>query len=145
MNGPNPSKPARACDSEIFDVLLQAMAQYNQRFVSGALTTTGALLVAIGWLLTSADAQKYFAQNRTIAAVFVGAIVPLIYIYCSALYRAYRVNHEAHRQLQNLNYMEKKYYSFHLLPPRFLVFGIFLNVWHYFVVAWLVAQHAKLF
>ena len=132
---------AKATESEKFKTLLETLEKYNQRYVSAVLSVTGALLIVIGWLLNAANVKSLFATSLPATLIVIFITIPLIYAYWFSMLRVYRVNHDAYASLNMLDYMEEKYYSHHLLPRKYLLLGIGINVWHYIFIAGLVANH----
>jgi len=68
----------------------------------------------------------------------IAVIVFLGYVYWSSLTRVYRVNRDAYKKLRALAYMEESFYEPDLLPIRFYVFGLVINLWNYGLIAALI-------
>jgi len=128
----NPSRKER------FDVLRDTLRSHNERFVRGVLGVTTALLVVIGWLLTTEPALKQFKSNTVLTIMCVSAILCLAYIYWSSITRVYRVNQDAYQKLRALAYLEEEYYEHDCLSRRYYVFGLAINVWNYILIAALI-------
>ena len=123
---------------ERFTLLYNTLEKYNERFVSASMTTATALIVVIGWVLTSANVQAFF-KGSTIGVLITSlAVVVLICVYWNSMFRVYEVNKKTFKMLIDLDYLDKTIYEHHELPTRYLYFGIGLNVWLYLVIVALI-------
>ena len=124
-----------------FDLLYGTLEKYNQRYVTASLATAGVLMVIIGWLLTEQVAQDFFKGKPITTSIFVFIIIPfLIYAYVSPMLRVFNVNQEAYCKIQELKYMDEKYYEHHKLSISYKYFGIILNVSNYVIIGILVSN-----
>jgi hypothetical protein len=130
----------QASCKERFELLHSTLSSYNERYVKAVLTVTGALLVIIGWLTTSQRVFELFRSSAILSSACVAVIAFLIYVYCSTLSRVYRINHVVYEKLRSLAYVDQDYYRHDLLPRRYHLFGLAINIWNYALIAALIAN-----
>jgi len=123
---------------ERFKLLYNTLEKYNERFVSASMTTATALIVVIGWVLTSANVQAFFRDSIIGVLITSVAVAVLIGVYLNSMFRVYDVNKKTFKMLIGLDYLDKTIYEHHELPTRYLYFGIGLNVGLYLVIIALV-------
>jgi hypothetical protein len=99
-----------------FDNLHASLVEYYERFISVGLSSVGFNLLVIGWVVSSASAQKFFRTHPP--AVVLGVIVlsgaALGYVLLSL--RICALLDKLKTQLKELNYMPKQYYEFRSPP-----------------------------
>jgi hypothetical protein len=100
-----------------FDVLHQALVEYQQRIISTGLSGTGFILVVIGWLATSTNLHEFLRASPS--ARWGGALALLLALaaYLLLARRALRNMHDVKRRLDELKYLPESYYAFRLPPP----------------------------
>jgi hypothetical protein len=86
------SKEDSESKQERFKLLYNTLEKYNERFVSASMTTATALIVVIGWVLTSANVQAFFRDSIIGVLITSVAIAVLIGVYLNSMFRVYKVN-----------------------------------------------------
>ena len=131
-------KEESATKQELFMLLYNTLEKYNERFVSASMRVAAALIVIIGWLLTSDNVQAFFKGSIIGVLISSIAVFVLIGVYWNSMFRVYKVNQDTFKMLSDLDYLDKAIYKHHELPARYFYFGIGLNVWLYLVIVALV-------
>lgn len=93
-----------------FDLLQKQLSQLQTTYLQFAIWTVGALLVAIGWIMTSEKAREFLTKNRprlvampTIAVTWVLDTVSLVWAHFQSMSLVVAIDH--------LNYVESEYYQ----------------------------------
>lgn len=130
----------RATRPEQFNILYQTLEKYNERFVKASMAVTTALLVVIGWLLTSNIALGIFSDNLAATVTAMLVIAALICVYFVSMCRVYDVNQIVYKKLRALEYMDDEYYIHHRLPLVYKHFGLWVNIGLYLSLALLIVD-----
>lgn len=110
-----------------FDILHQALVEYQQRMISTGLSVAGFILVVIGWLVTSSNVQKLL-HDKPRSRVEGAAILLLALIaYLMLSFRVLHAMRALKTTLDELRYMPEAYYGFRLPPPWAAVTFMMLN------------------
>ena len=136
----------QANNEKIFDILIDTLEKYNQRFVTASVTIASVLLVIIGWMLTEDKVESFFGDSLIATIIYLCFFMPFqILAYAAPIRRVFRINHLVYNELTSLNYMPKKYYEHHKLPNYYLPTALVLNIGNYLIIGILVADaHWKL-
>lgn len=72
-------------DNEIFTMLMDATKQNYQNFLHSVWTALGAIMVAIGWLLTSKVARDHIATQPALKSIIILIIGAFLVVHVSVL------------------------------------------------------------
>jgi hypothetical protein len=81
-----------ASGKEVFDLLLTSLKDNKTVHINIIWSTMGLQIVAIGWLLTSEDAQQYLAKYKEIARLSLFAIGILLFAHIGMVYDGFNVS-----------------------------------------------------
>lgn len=131
----------KATISDQFTILYETLEKHNERYVKGSMSVTALLLVVVGWLLNPENIQKIFSGNIWVTLGALLLIAGLIWVHHMSMVRIYDVNHRAYKLLNELNYMDQKFYNHHKITNKTKHFGLWINCGIYIVIGILIAKN----
>ena len=104
-------KKEQASSKEQFELLHGVLIKYYDGLFDGFMKAAGVLIIVAGWVATSDSLSSLL--NRSVWLRYFGvAIVTSAYaLYMRVSYSAYKISGEAFRLLEELNYMDSRYYA----------------------------------
>lgn len=106
-----------AINKERFQELYGSYARAYERFLENGFKTSTALLVILGWLLSSSNAQNYFAKHDHDRWVAIGLIFLAAVFLCLTFHRLSSVSRSLRARLDKLNFMQPEYHQQHQIVP----------------------------
>lgn len=96
-----------------FDVLYQSLKDYQSGFFDGAFTTSGFLVLVIGWVLTSKEARAYLGANVRARRLCALALLTGLAIYAGVSWRVFVLSQITYAGLVTLDYLPVVTYAAH--------------------------------
>ena len=72
-------------DNELFSILFDATKENYQSFIHTVWTALGAVMVAIGWILTSRDARQFISSNENLKLTLIIIVLIFLVVHISVI------------------------------------------------------------
>ena len=72
-------------DNELFSILFDATKESYQSFIHTVWTALGAVMVAIGWILTSRDARQFISSNENLKLTLIIIVLIFLVVHISVI------------------------------------------------------------
>jgi hypothetical protein len=127
-------------DTDRFRALYDSLEHYHERLVSSVTATAGALLVVIGWAMTSDSLAARIAAHPRLRLLAVAVLVAALAIYLGTSYRLFRESKRMDALLGALGYLEPSCYQQHRISGRYFACGMVLNSLLFALCAFVIAR-----
>jgi hypothetical protein len=101
----------QASDKEKFDLLRGMLNKYYEGLFDGFIKTAGILIVVGGWVATSESLSNLLKGNGRLRYFGVAVVIAAYALYVRIAWRVYYLSGETYRLLEELDYMDPKYYA----------------------------------
>ena len=105
-----------ATDKERFDQCIAMLKAYYDALEGRLGTTVGFFVVIAGWLITSDSARKAIAGNRSLLVLAIVCLLLMMLFFAMNVLRWVKRWREIRATLDNLGYMEPRFYARYDLP-----------------------------
>lgn len=124
----------------LYDLLKDNYTDYSYYVFS----TTSAILLIIGWLLTSTDARTYISEHARIKILMLVGIVFFfvaeIYLSCGAKEKSDKISNLLEKASQADALISEEYYSPKKVPPQGVFAFVTAHAVLYVVLIWIICS-----
>lgn len=106
-----------ASDKEIHELLISLLQKYYSGLIDFAFKNGAILTLILGWLIASDTAQAFFSSTMTIQLISIGMMSLYAIAHGLWVYKWYQKSNIAFSQLQELSYMDSRYYNSQRVQP----------------------------
>jgi hypothetical protein len=106
-----------AINKERFQALYGSYVRAYERFPENGFKTSTALLVILGWLLSSSNARDYFADHVQDRWGAIGLISIAAVFLCLTFHRLSSLSRSLRARLDKLAFIQPEYYRQHQIVP----------------------------
>jgi hypothetical protein len=117
---------------EQFDMLLDALKEFQSRFFNFGYTTFGLMVGALGWLISSKDARALFAESPAFRIASYIILFLCVAGFRMGAYRVLRLSRGISAELERLRYADKACYAHYELTSHA---AFWFTIGHAFVAA----------
>lgn len=118
----SPKATATSNDRERFELLHAVLRSYYDKFFDTSFKVAGFLFLVGGWVLASESTRSFLHQDRYARFGTVGAVVIGWIAFALTCQRAYTLSRIVRTQLDELGYVEARYYErFQIARPMLLI------------------------
>ena len=104
-----------------FEVLFGSLKDYQSGLLAGSFTTSGFLILVIGWLLTSKEARSFLGNNASARRLGALALGVGFLVYAAVSWRVFQLSQVAFNDLVVLNYVPQSAYVNHRIAVSTLL------------------------
>ena len=105
-----------ATDKERFDQCIAMLKAYYDALEGRLGTTVGFFVVIAGWLITSEPARKAISGNRSLLVLAIVCLLLMMVFFSMNVLRWVKRWREIRKTLDELGYMEPRFYARYDLP-----------------------------
>lgn len=118
-------KEGRASDKEKFELLHGMLIKYYDGLFDGTMKAAGVLVIVAGWIATSDSLSNLLNRSIWLRYFGVAAVVFAYALFLRVAYLAYKISNDTFRHLEELDYMDSRYYAYQRISlSKYVLYGV---------------------
>jgi hypothetical protein len=118
-------KKGQASDKEKFELLHGMLIKYYDGLFDGTMKAAGVLIIVAGWLATSDSLSNLLNRSIWLRYFAIAAVVLGYAVYLRVAYLAYKISNDTFCYLEELDYMDSRYYAHQRIRlSKYVLYGV---------------------